>query len=55
MSGSNFWSRYFDSFEGTGSNQGGSSALALALFLPTLVMWVAWHTVAWIVRLVTRR
>jgi len=55
MSGSDFWVRYFDSFDGTGSSQGSSSALALALLLPTFVLWVAWHALAWIVRLLTRR
>lgn len=55
MAGSDFWIKYFDSFEGTGSDQGSSSALALALLLPTFVLWVGWHTVTWIVRLLTRR
>ncbi|MFK4836945.1 hypothetical protein ACI3KY_14570 [Microbacterium sp. ZW T2_14] len=55
MSGSDFWIRYFDSFEGTGSNQGSSSALALALLLPTFVLWVLWRSVAWLVRLFVRR
>ena len=55
MSRSDFWNRYFDSFEGTGSNEGSSSALMLTLLLPTFVLWVLWHAIAFLVRLFVRR
>ncbi|WP_454130263.1 hypothetical protein [Microbacterium aurum] len=54
MSGQGFWDRYFDSFEGTGSSQGSSAALMLALLIPTFVLWSLWHIVAWVVRLFRR-
>ncbi len=47
-----FWERYFDSFETKDrESEGGMAALSLALLIPTFILWVLWHLVAWIVRL----
>lgn len=50
-----FWEKYWDSFEPRGrDDEGPSAALALTFLLPTLALWLLWHSVAWIFRIARR-